>query len=79
MKSWYVHDRCIVWWRFHCTGKVPRFKSTTVVSHSCAVYKALTTDLGMGRVSQKCYFVPYYLQTIYRVAFLEGIAMVERP
>ena len=32
----------------------------------------------MGRVSQKCYFVPYYLQTIYRVAFLEGIAMVER-
>ena len=33
----------------------------------------------MGRVSQKCYFVPYYLQSIYQVAFLEGIAMVQRP
>ena len=32
----------------------------------------------MGRVSQKCYSIPYYLQKIYRIAFLEGIAMVER-
>ena len=38
--------------RFHCTGKVNIGLITNVVSHSCAVQTALTTDPGMGRVSQ---------------------------
>ena len=32
-----------------------------------------------GTSESEVLFVPYYLQTIYRVAFREGIAMVEKP
>ena len=65
-----LHDRSIVRWRFHCTGKVNLGLITNVVSHSCAVKIAITTDPGMGRVSQLDVLLSVYPRMLDRVVFL---------